>query len=224
MDGWRGVALQATRFQPHPFKPRVRSSRTRLDDGLHRTACTTSRLLQPWCTEGRHFLGCPSMTLRARLPLGGCPELLRGAWRLVVGQLAAGVVGPGGLGHALTPSTARSTTRAGALPSGCVVLHSHRQYCDPLGLPLRSVRPRLRLVRTALPRRRLRRRASPVPRRAVSTCRSLYPEETPCAGCPGTARKGRGLRRDLLGSALPWFLCRGGRIHLMLRPALLLPP
>ena len=34
----------------------------------------------------------------------------------------------------------------------------------------------------------------------------------------------RGLRRDMNGSALGLFLCRGCKLHFMLRPALLLPP
>ena len=66
------------------------------------------------------------------------------------------------------------------------------------------------------------RRVSPVPQRTVHTCRSLYPGEPRCA--IGGVRIEPGLRRDMLGSALALSLCRGGRIHLMLRPTCSLPP
>ena len=117
-----------------------------------------------------------------------------------------------------------SATTAGALPSGRVVLHGHRRYYDPLGLPLRTTRLHLRLIRAALPRRGLRRRVSPVPHRALSTCCAPYPGRTRGVCCSGLPHRERGLRRDMLGSAPALFLCRGGRLHLMLRPALLLPP
>ena len=53
-----------------------------------------------------------------------------------------------------------------------------RRYYDPLGLPLRSARFRLRLIRAALPRRRLRRRVSRVPPVSLHACCSPYPAET----------------------------------------------
>ena len=47
---------------------------------------------------------------------------------------------------------------------------------------------------------------------------------SPVTPVPGRVRRRPGLHRDVRGSALPLFLCRGGRVHLMLRPACLLPP
>lgn len=51
-----------------------------------------------------------------------------------------------------------------------------------------------------------------------------------CTPYPGKTRRplriwvvARGLRREMSGSALPLFLCRGCRFHFMLRPAFLLP-
>ena len=67
------------------------------------------------------------------------------------GLAPAGVVGTGLAGHALALTSASDATTAGASPSGRVVLHAHRQYYGPLGLPLRSARFHLRLIRAALP-------------------------------------------------------------------------
>jgi hypothetical protein len=114
-------------------------------------------------------------------------------------------------------------TKVGALPSCRVVLPGDLWYYGPLGLPLPSARFRHRLIRAVFARRRRGRRASPVPNRTVSTCRSPYPGET-WRGWSGGPSARRGLCRDMSGSALPLFLCRGCRIHVMLRPALLLPP
>ena len=52
----------------------------------------------------------------------------------------------------------------------------------------------------------------PIPGRTRGRCSS------------GLPFRERGLRRDMRGSAPALFICRGGRLHLMLRPALLLPP
>src|SRR5229473_1946460 len=92
----------------------------------------------------------------------------------VDGLLPKGVVGRSGLRHALTRSFLGSATRAG--------------------------RFRSRLIRTAITRRGSARRVSRVPPLSFSTCCSPYPAETSCPS--GFASRGRGLRRDMRGSAL----------------------
>jgi hypothetical protein len=95
------------------------------------------------------------------------------------------------------------------------------QYYDPLGLPLCSARLRLRLIRAALPRPGPHRRVSRVPLVSLSACCAPYPagakqalwnKPAPCC-----------LRREMTGSAPGLFLCRGCRLHFMLRPADWLP-
>lgn len=120
-------------------------------------------------------------------------------------------------------------TTAGTLPSSRVMPHGLRrrglhpavQYYDPLGLPLRSARFRLWLIRAALPRRRQRRRASRVPLFPLHACCAPYP-----AGADRALRISRCrccLRREMSGSAPGLFICRGCRLHFMLRPTCLLP-
>jgi len=108
----------------------------------------------------------------------------------------AGVVGPGGPGHALASTSVISVTKVGALPSRRVVLHADRRYYDPVGLPLPSARLHDRLIRAVCARRRLGRRVSPVPDQTMRTCRSPYPGGTRRAD-PGPGLAGRGLRRDM---------------------------
>jgi hypothetical protein len=50
----------------------------------------------------------------------------------------AGVIGPGGPGHALTLTPITDTPEARALPSRHVLMHGDPRYYDPDGLPLRS--------------------------------------------------------------------------------------
>src|SRR6266849_514913 len=116
----------------------------------------------------------------------------------VDGLLPKGVVGRSGLRHALTRSFLGTATRAGPLPSSGVT--RLRRYYEPLGLPLATVRFRSRLIRTAITRRGSARRVSRVPPLSFSTCCSPYPAETSCPS--GFASRGRGLRRDMRGSAL----------------------
>ena len=123
----------------------------------------------------------------------------------------------------------RSAPTPEVLPSRRVLLHGVRswrsrttlQYYDPLGLPLRSDRFHLRLMRCASPRRRQRRRASRVPLFSLYTCSVPYPAEA--RRVLRHMRVTCCLRRDVIGSALGLFLCRGCRLHFMLRPAYLLP-
>jgi len=125
-------------------------------------------------------------------------------------------------GHALALTSAADTTTAGTLPSSGVLLHRPQRYYDPLGLPLRSGRLRTRLIRRTWSRQGLRRRVSPVPWRTFHTCHRPYPGET-----RRTLRNGsveHGLRRDMTGSALPLWICRGCSVHFSLRPAWWLPP
>jgi hypothetical protein len=142
----------------------------------------------------------------------------------VGGRKSTGVVGPALAGHALALTPCSGTTTAGTLPSRDVVRRHDLRYYVPLGLPLRTTRLRLRLIRAALPRQGPRRRVSPVPHFSFDTCRAPYPGGPFRAFCSGLLRSRFRLRRDMLGSAPPLFLCRGGRLHFMLRPASSLPP
>ena len=159
-----------------------------------------------------------------RLPLGRGPQSALKLSHFIERPTPPGVVGNRLAVHALTLTFFSDMTTPGALPSGCVVLRRHRRYYDPLGLPLHSARLRLRLIRVASPRHGPCRRASPVPHRSLNACCAPYPGGTPRAFCSGLLRGGRGLRREMSGSAPPLFICRGCRLHLMLRPAFLLPP
>jgi hypothetical protein len=112
-------------------------------------------------------------------------------------------------------------TTPGTLPSRGVVRRRDLRYYGPLGLPLRTPRLRLRLIRARSPRRRPRRRASRVPHVSLSTCCAPYP-----AGTPDGLRFSRlrpGLRRDMSGSAPGLCICRGCRLHVRLRPVDSLP-
>ena len=117
----------------------------------------------------------------------------------------------------------RDHRRDPSLPSRCSSRGSSRYY-DPLGLPLRtrSTSPSAYTSRLA-PTRAAQTGLScsapllahvlrPIPRRDLRACFS------------GLPHRRRGLRRDMTGSALGLFICRGCRLHFMLRPARLLPP
>ncbi len=164
------------------------------------------------------------MEATLRLLLGSDTQSALKFSHLVTRHVARGGVGTGLAGHALTLTFSTDATTPGVLPSDRVVRRDHRRYYDPLGLPLRSARLHRRLIRVALPRRRQRRRVSRVPHLSLNACCSPYPGRTRCACCSGLVRFGRGLRREMIGSAPPLFLCRGCRFHFMLRPAFLLPP
>src|SRR5690606_21518516 len=164
-----------------------------------------------------------------RCPLGCGPELPLQLSHFVARPTAAGVVRTGPAGHSLALTCSVSVTTAGTLPSRRVVLHDVRvrgehpglRYYDPLGLPLGRGRLRLRLIRRALPRRGPPRRVSRVPHSSLHTCCAPYP-----AGIQPALRISRAgccLRRDMSDSAPGLFLCRGCRLHFMLRPACLLP-
>src|SRR6185369_8133821 len=148
---------------------------------------------------------------------GRDPESSLQLSHLVDRSESIGGFGTGLAGHALALTCFDDAITAGILPSRCVVRRSDRRYYDPLGLPLCSARFRLRLIRAALPRRRRQRRASRVPRFSLHTCCALYPAETRRAF--RIVRSERGLRREMLDSALGLSICRGGRLHFMLRPA-----
>src|SRR5690606_23329695 len=164
-----------------------------------------------------------------RCPLGCGPELPLQLSHFVERPTAAGVVRSGLAGHSLALTCSVSVTTARTLPSRRVVRHGVRArgrdlvlwYYDPLGLPLGSGRLRLRLIRRALPRRGPPRRVSRVPHFSLHTCCAPYPAgihhtlRISCAGCC--------LHREMSGSAPELFLCRGCRLHFMLRPACLLP-
>jgi hypothetical protein len=138
-----------------------------------------------------------------------------------VGSPAAGVTCSAFRDHALVLAASAVVTTPGALPSAGILRHRPRRYYGPLGLPLHRGRTGTRPPRFASPRRGLCRRISRVPCSSLNACCSPYPE--------GTRRPlriwiaSRGLRRDMSGSAPLLFLCRGCRLHVMLRPAFLLP-
>src|SRR5690606_6261632 len=79
-----------------------------------------------------------------RRPLGRHPQSPLESSHLVDGRTPVGVVGPGLAGHALALTPRSDVTTAGVLPSRRVVRRDDRRYYDPLGLPLRSGRLRLR--------------------------------------------------------------------------------
>jgi len=108
--------------------------------------------------------------------------------------------------------------------SARVIRRGPPHYFGPLGFPLRRARFRRGLIRVAPPRHGLRRRASRVPFDSVHTCCALYPAETDGVFTSGLEHHRCGLRREVTGSALGLWICRGCRLHLMLRPACWLPP
>ena len=134
-----------------------------------------------------------------RRPLGRGPQSPLQVAHFLARPTAAGVVRSGRAGHSLARACSSHTTTPGTLPSRGVVRRRDPWYYDPLGLPLRTTRFRLRLIRVRLPRQRPRRRASRVPSLSLSTCCAPYP-----AGTPDRLRsssRGHGLRRDMSGSA-----------------------
>jgi hypothetical protein len=135
--------------------------------------------------------------------------------------MTAGVIRSGLAGHSLALTCSVNLTTAGTLPSDRVLLRNPRRYYDPLGLPLHGARLRLRLIRATSPRPGLCRRVSRVPRSSLYACCSPYP-----AGTRRAFRYWRDrccLRRDMSGSAPGLFICRGCRLHFMLRPTYWLP-
>ena len=94
----------------------------------------------------------------------------------------------------------RDHRRGPSLPLALFVASDPRYY-DPLGLPLRRARFRRRLIRAALPRPGLRRRASRVPFVSVHACCAPYPAETRRASLRTEARQTwPSPRHDRLGS------------------------
>jgi hypothetical protein len=86
-----------------------------------------------------------------RRSLGSDPQSTLKLSHFVDGRTPIGVVGTGLAGHALALTYSSDMTTAGTLPSRRVLRRDDRRYYDPLGLPLRSARLRLRLIRRALP-------------------------------------------------------------------------
>ena len=144
--------------------------------------CTEKPISTP--AEGRHSpagdrtkrgnTGCPVL-------LGCGPELPLQLSHFVARHQVDGVVRHGLAGHSLALTRSTSMTTAGTLPSSRVMPHGLRRslrpvrYYDPLGLPLRTPRLRLGLIRARLPRQGLRRRASRVPLHSLHTCYAPYP-------------------------------------------------
>ena len=124
--------------------------------------------------------------------------------------------------HALVVATSAVVTTPGTLPSDGVLRRRPLQYYDPLGLPLHRYRLAFSLVDSRAPDLRPCRRISRVPCFSVDACCAPYP-----AGIFddrfGSPRRRCCLRRDMSGSASRLFLCRGCKLHFMLRPASLPP-
>ena len=131
--------------------------------------------------------------------------------------------GPGGPGHALTRTSARQRdqSRGPSLPARCV--HADHGTTTPSDSRCPPLDFTIGLYERSLPDEAGQTGLScsgpdhahvplPIPRR------------DPASSRPGTGPAGRGLRRDMSGSAPSLFLCRGCRIRVMLRPARLLPP
>ena len=91
------------------------------------------------------------MEAPTRLPLGHRPQPSLEFSHFVHGLAPMGEVGTGLAGHALALTSVHGSLTPGTLPSGRVVRHGHRRYCDPLGLPLHTTRLHRRLIRVALP-------------------------------------------------------------------------
>src|SRR3989442_14066692 len=110
------------------------------------------------------------------------------------------VVGPGGPGHAFARASVSSLTKVGALPSGRVLLHAPCRYYDPVGLPLRSARFHHRLIRSVFDWTSIGADGSLLSRTRLSA-RATPPTPEGPGRLPRTAPAGRGLRRDMTGSA-----------------------
>ena len=146
-------------------------------------------------------------TAPAQYPLGYGPELPLQLSPFGVGRLSHGALRHGLSGQSLRLTRSFSMTTAGTLRSNRVMprgllrcsLCRPVQYYDPLGLPLRTPRLRLGLVRARLPRLGLRRPASHVPHLSLHACCAPYP-----AAATSALRFWRQrccLRRDMSGSA-----------------------
>ncbi len=124
--------------------------------------------------------------------------------------------------HALVVAVSVVVTTPWTLPSDGVLRRLLRRYYDPLGLPLHHSRLAISLFASCISDSRPCRRISRVPCFSVDACCSPYP-----AGILddrfGSPRRGCCLRRDVSGSASRLFLCRGCKLHFMLRPASLPP-
>ena len=123
------------------------------------------------------------MKAAARLLLGRTPESALQLAHFVDGLTSTGVVGTGRAGHALArASRCRRCPRRDPSLHRALFVARPRHYYGPLGLPLRRARFRRWLIRAALPRPGLRRRASRVPFLSVHACCAPYPAET-CRAC-----------------------------------------
>ncbi len=124
--------------------------------------------------------------------------------------------------HALVLAASVVVTTPGTLPSDGVLRRRPHRYYDPLGLPLHRVRFGSRPGRVALPRQGPCRRISRVPCVSLDACCAPYPAGS-CGDHFGSSRRSRGLRRGMSGSASRLYICRGCKLHFMLRPASLPP-
>jgi hypothetical protein len=176
--------------------------------------------------RGRHpFRTVQHVEAPPRIPLGCRPQSPSQFSRFSTRLSPPGLLGP--VAPAIPSRLPASTTQPpqGPFPPAALFVaafvsrssRSGLRYFDPLGLPLHRGRLRHWLIRRASPRRGPCRRASRVPRSSVHACCAPYPAGTRRA--LRTQRVEHRLRRDMSGSAPGLFICRGCRLHLMLRPA-----
>ena len=140
----------------------------------------------------------------------------------MVGSSAAGVACTTCCDHALVVAVYVVVTTPRTLPSDDVLRRRHHRYYDPLGLPLHRSRLAISLFGSRVSDSRLCRRISRVPCFSLDTCCAPYP-----AGSVdlrfGSVRRRCCLHRDMSGSASRLCICRGCKLHFMLRPASLPP-
>ena len=185
------VAARPPRASGHPPPPRP---------------CSASPASTP--PTGRHSGGCGRTARGSDDPATAWPPAHSRRWScrtLSAGSGPRGYLGRAS-GHALALTSSSGTTTPGTLPSGRVLRHGHHGTTIPSDSRCAAPDFRLRLIRATLPRRRPRRRVSPVPHRSLLTCCSPYPGGDPPRVLLRNAARGRGLRRDMSGSAPALFI------------------
>ena len=140
----------------------------------------------------------------------------------MVGSSTGGVAYTVCCDHALVVATSIIVITPRTLPSDGVLRRRHQRYYDPLGLPLHRSRLAISLVASRVCDCKPCRRISRVPCFSIDACCAPYPAGS-CVGRFGSSRRSRGLRRDMSGSASRLCICRGCKLHFMLRPASLPP-
>ena len=143
------------------------------------------------------------MEASSRLPLGRDPQSALQLSHFVDGLAPAGVVGTGLAGHALAlTSLRRHRPPQGPFPPAALFVAAIVGTTIPSDSRCAALAFAFGLYEPRLPRPGLRRRVSRVPFLSLHACCAPYPAETRRAFSSGLVRSGRGLRRDMSGSAL----------------------